>query len=145
MKNKDPITVLETTIPIVEKMGLKVLDFRSNSARLMLPLEDNVNHIGVIYAGSLFTLGEMAGGAIFHASFDNTLFYPIVKQINIRFRRMAASDVTVDVEMQKNEASRIADEALEYGKADFVLDLEIKDVNGEVCSIVNGTWQIRKI
>jgi hypothetical protein len=30
------------------------------------------------------------------------------------------------------------------GKADYSMDLELKDEDGEVCSIVHGTWQLRK-
>ena len=144
MKTSEEIALIETTVPIIEKMGIKVVEFRPYFAKLKLPLERNANHIGVIYAGSLFSLGEVAGGAIFLAAFDKTLFVPIVKQVDIRFRRMAMTDVTVEVAMAQSEAVRITAIAEREGKADFQLTLEIKDENGVVCSIVNGTWQIRK-
>lgn len=145
MANYEAITRIEKSIPIVEKMGVKVVDFKSNYTKLKLPFENNVNHIGVIYAGSLFTLGELAGGAIFQACFDNTIFFPIVKNVSIRFRRMATTDVTVEVVMQPEEVAQIEKETLEKGKSNFDLNLEIKDEQGEVCSTLNGTWQIRKI
>lgn len=144
MDHIDTRTRIEKTIPIVEEMSLKVAEFKPYYAKLKLPLEPNVNHIGCIYAGSLFTLGEMAGGAIFHASFDNSIFIPIVKQISIRFRRMALTDVTVEVFLSEEEAEKIRQVAMKDGKADFDLSLEIKDAGNEVCSIVDGTWQIRK-
>ena len=144
MKTSEEIALIETTVPIIEKMGIKVVEFRPYFAKLKLPLERNANHIGVIYAGSLFSLGEVAGGAIFLAVFDKTAFVPIVKQVDIRFRRMATTDVTVEVAMAQSEAVRITAIAEKEGKADFQLTLEIKDENGVVCSIVNGTWQIRK-
>jgi len=144
MDSKDPVAIIEKTIPIVEKMGVKVVGFRPNYAKLMLPMANNINHIGCIYAGSLFTLGEMAGGAIFHASFDNSIFIPIVKQLSIRFRKMALTNVTVEVMLPTEEAERIKTMAMADGKADFDLSLEIKDASDEVCSILNGTWQIRK-
>ena len=144
MNHAEKVKIIEKTIPIVEKMGVKVVLFKPNRAKLMLPLALNVNHIGCIYAGSLFTLGEMAGGAIFHASFDSSVFFPIVKQLSIRFRRMALTDVTVEVILPEDEAERIKTVATAEGKADFELSLEIKDANDEVCSILSGTWQIRK-
>jgi hypothetical protein len=68
-----------------------------------------------------------------------------VKEINIRFRRPAMTDVTMEVELSAEEASRIQAEALEKGKADYGLKLELEDANGEVVSIVEGTWQVRTI
>ena len=109
-----------------------------------MPIEGNVNHVGMMYAGSLFTLGEIAGGVIHLVSFDVTRLVPIVKEVQIRFRRPAVTDVTMKVELSAEEASRIQTEALEKGKADYRLELELEDTNGEVVSIVSGTWQVRR-
>ena len=128
----------------IKRTGIRVVAVRDRYAKMLMPLEGNVNHVGMMYAGSLFTLGEIAGGAIHVTSFDGTRLYPIVKEIHIRFRRPAATDVTMEVELSGEEASRIQAEALERGKADYVLNLELKDVDGKVVSIVSGTWQVRR-
>jgi hypothetical protein len=98
-----------------------------------------------MYAGSLFTVGELAGGAIHTVSVDFSRLFPIVKEVSIRYRRPAMTDVTVEVAMSEEEASRLQAEALEKGKADFALDLELQDANGEVVAIVAGIWQSRVI
>jgi acyl-coenzyme A thioesterase PaaI-like protein len=128
----------------IKRTGIRVVAVRDRYAKMLMPLEGNVNHVGMMYAGSLFTLGEIAGGAIHVTSFDGTRLYPIVKEIHIRFRRPAATDVTMEVELSAEEASRIQAEALEKGKADYVLNLELEDADGKVVSIVNGTWQVRR-
>lgn len=69
--------------------------------KVLLLLEPNVNHIGTIYAGSLFSIGEYIGGPIFVASFDYTRFYPVVKAVNVQFCRPATTDVTVETMMGK--------------------------------------------
>jgi len=143
-KRKECIARLEGGIPIVQKMGVKVLEFSERYAKLMLPFDGNMNHIGIIYAGSLMTLGEMSGGAIFRATFDEKKYYPIVKDVAAQFKRMAKTDVTLEVSMSEEEADKIAQQAENAGKADYSLKLEIKDAKGEVCSIVTGTWQLRK-
>jgi acyl-coenzyme A thioesterase PaaI-like protein len=127
----------------IKRTGIRVLALRDRYAKMLMPLEGNGNHVGMMYAGSLFTLGEIAGGAIYVVSFDTTRLFPIVKEVNIRFRRPAMTDVTMEVELSAEEASRIQAEALEKGKADYVLNLELEDANGEVVSIVEGTWQVR--
>jgi acyl-coenzyme A thioesterase PaaI-like protein len=131
-------------VEAIKRTGIRALALRDRYAKMLMPLEGNVNHVGVMYAGSLFTLGEVAGGAIHLTSFDAGKLYPIVKEVHIRFRRPAASDVTMEVGLGAEEAARIQAEALEKGKADFVLNLELKDAGGEVVSIVSGTWQVRR-
>ena len=129
----------------IKRTGIKITEMRDRYVKLVLPLEGNVNHVGMMYAGSLFTIGEITGGAIHGAAFDIEKFFPIVKEVNIRFRRPAFTEVSVEVTITEEEADKIQAEADEKGKADFALDIDIKDANGEVVSIVHGTWQIRKI
>ena len=127
----------------IKRTGIRVVALRDRYAKLLMPIEGNVNHVGMMYAGSLFTLGEIAGGAIHVVSFDVTRLIPIVKEVKIRFRRPAMTDVTMEVELSEEEASRIQTEALKKGKANYELNLELEDASGEVVSIVGGTWQVR--
>jgi thioesterase domain-containing protein len=143
-KYKSFAVYIESTIGIVEKMGLKVLSMKDRDVKLQMPLKENINHVGTMYAGSLFTLGEIMGGAIFIASFDMRKYYPLVKDVQIRYRRPATTDITVELTMSEDTVSNIAKELDEKGKADFPLELQLIDANGEVVSIVHGTWQGRK-
>ena len=137
--------LLVGAVEAIKRTGIRVVALRDRYAKMLMPLEGNVNHVGMMYAGSLFTLGEIAGGAIHLVSFDVTRLFPIVKEVHIRFQRPAMTDVTMEVELSAEEASRIQAEALEKGKADFAMKLELEDANGEVVSIVDGTWQVRAI
>ncbi len=136
---------VETGIEGIKRTGIRALALRDRYVKMLMPLAGNVNHVGIMYAGSLFTIGECMGGAIYGVAFDVQRFYPIVKEVTIKFRRPAATDVTLELEMGEEEADRIQQEAEEAGKADFTLDLELKDTNGEVVSSVHGIWQIRKV
>ena len=133
------------SVPGIERTGLQVLELRDRYARALMPLEGNTNHVGIMYAGSLFTLGEFSGGAIHLVSMDFTKFFPIVKEVSIRFRRPAMTDITMEVTMTEQDAKRLEAEAEEKGKADYELKLELKDQNGETVAEVKGVWQIRKI
>lgn len=134
-----------TSIEGIKRTGIRVLEVRERYAKMLMPLAGNVNHIGMMYAGSMFTIGEIPGGILYITSFDYKKFYPIVKEVTIRFVRPALTDVTLEVEISKERVDRIQSDAEENGKADFVLEMEIKDARGEVVAIVNGIWQIRKI
>ncbi len=129
----------------IERTGLKIIELRDRFAKCLMPMEGNVNHVGMMYAGSLFTLGEFTGGIIHGVSFDYTEFFPIVKEVYIRFKGPAMTETTVEVSFTKEEADKIQAEAAENGKADFTLDLELKNTGGEMVSLVSGIWQIRRI
>jgi len=129
----------------IRRTGIQVIEMRERYAKVLMPLKGNVNHVGMMYAGSLFTVGEISGGIIHGASFDCSRFFPIVTEVTIRFRRPAWTDVTLEVELTREESEKIQREANDKGKANFAMDLEIKDTSGETVALVHGIWQIRKL
>jgi len=137
------IGFIEKGIPFVQRMGLKAVELRPRHVKLTAPLSGNVNHIGTMYAGALFTLAEMPGGALFATTFDPARYYPIVKEMTIRFVKTAKTDVTIELSLTEEEVARISAEADEKGKADYVLEGEIKDADGVVVAVSRGLYQMR--
>ncbi|WP_342243661.1 PaaI family thioesterase [Pseudomonas sp. OTU5201] len=133
----------EEQIAFVKRSGLKAEVLERGHVRLRMPLEGNQNHIGTLYAGALFTLAEVPGGALFLTSFDSRRFYPIVKEMNLRFRRPAKGDITVEARMGSEEITRIQQEAETNGKADYLLELQLLDADGEVVAQSRGLYQMR--
>lgn len=84
-----------------------------------------------MYAGSLFTLGEIIGGAIFVASFDISKFYPLLKEVQISCRRPAQTDMTVEATLSKAQVRQILKDIEEKNKADFYLHLELINLHEE--------------
>ena len=144
LSKEDIRDLLESKVAFIERTGVKALILEKGRIKLSAPLAGNENHIGTMYAGALFTLAEVPGGALFLTSFDVTRFYPVVKEMKIRFRRPAATDVTIEMMMAEEEVGRIQEEAEESGKSEFVLTGEVKDEKGEVVAISEGVYQIRK-
>ena len=144
-EHKDIVNYLEKAIKIIEEMGMRIVDFRKNAVKIILPKEPNVNHIGTVYAGSLFSLADYAGGVLFYASFDRKKYYPLLKEVTIAFKKPATTDITVEASMPTAQAEQIKNITDETGKADWVLDLELKDEKGDICCIVHGIFQMRKI
>jgi len=141
---KDIISYLEKAIKIIEKMGVRILDFKKQSIKVMLPKEPNVNHVGTVYAGSLFSLADFAGGGLFYSAFDLRKYYPLLKEVTITFKRPATTDITVVTSMTSEYVEGIKKIADETGKADWALDLELKDEQGNICCIVHCTFQMRR-
>ncbi|MEZ5246180.1 MAG: PaaI family thioesterase [Acidimicrobiales bacterium] len=131
------------TIPFLEHTGIVVDHAERGFVRLRMPFEPNVNHVGMMYAGALFTLAEVPGGTIFLTTFDGTSYYPIVKDLQIRFRRPAMTDITVEVRISDDEVARISAQAEANGKADYGWECELIDTSGEVVAISRNTYQMR--
>lgn len=134
----------EEKIDFVKRCGLKAELLEPGRVRLRMPLQGNQNHIGSMYAGALFTLAEIPGGALFLTSFDVQRFYPIVKELNLSFRRPAGSDILVEACLDAAEIARIENEAERLGKAEYPLQLQLLDTSGEVVALSNALYQLRK-
>ncbi|MFZ3183602.1 MAG: YiiD C-terminal domain-containing protein [Pseudomonas sp.] len=134
----------EEQIAFVKRSNLKALVLEPGFVRLQMPLAGNQNHLGSMYAGALFTLAEIPGGALFMTSFDVTRFYPIVKEMNLRFRRPAKGDICVEARLSTEQIEQLQNEAQANGKADYLLELELTDASGEVVALSRGLYQLRK-
>ena len=134
---------IEKPFAFVERIGLKALELKPNHVKLVAPIAGNENHIGGMYAGALFTLAEIPGGALYLTTFDVSKFYPIIKEMTIRFVAPAKTDVTIEMYLPQAEASHIEAEARENGRADYVLEGEVKDASGVVVAVSKGLYQLR--
>lgn len=133
----------EETIAFVKRTGLKAEVLEPGFVRLLMPLAGNENHIGSMYAGALFTLAELPGGALFLTSFDTQRFYPIVKELSLHFRRPASGDIRVEARLDAQEIIRLQEQATATGKAEYRLHLELIDSQGERVAESQGLYQLR--
>lgn len=129
-----------TSFRFVENTGLDLLEYERGRVKLMMPLEGNVNHVGMMYAGALFTLAEVPGGTLFGSAFDTKRFYPIVGEVNIRYVKPAMGDAYVVAAMSDDEIERVTSDLEEKGRAKYVLELEITDADGTVLATTSGTY-----
>lgn len=134
----------EEQIEFVQRSGLKAEILSQGHVRLRMPLAGNTNHIGSMYAGALFTLAEIPGGALFVTSFDVKRFFPIIKEMNLRFRRPATSDIFVEAKLSQEQIDVLQEEAQRLGKADYALNLELTDETGEIVALSYGQYQLRR-
>lgn len=139
------IGVLQTGIAFVQRAGLKIEELRPGYVRLSVPYEPNINHIGTVYAGAIFTAAEIPGGALFLSSFDYRRFYPVVKALNLKFVKPAKTAITVEASLTPEQVQSLQATASAEGKAEFVLNVEVKDANGVVVAVSEGVYQLRRV
>ena len=137
--NLDPPRPLRD-YPFIERAGLELLHLERGRAVLRIPFEPNINHVGMVYAGALFTVAEVPGGVLFGSAFDISRFYPVVGDLQIRFVRPARTDVTVDARMTDDEIARVTEDLETTGKAKYVLEQEVVDAEGTVVATTRATY-----
>lgn len=132
--------VAADAIPIVGKMGVEVLHAERGRCVVRLPFEPNINHVKMVYAGSIFTLAEVPGGVLFGGAFDMTRFYPIVGEMKVRFAKPAMSSLLVDARMTDDEIDRVAGELDEKGRSKWVLEQEVVDESGGIVASTSAVY-----
>lgn len=130
-------------IPFVERAGIRVDEIEPGRCVLSMPEEPNINHFGTVYAGAIYTLGEVPGGVLFFATFDAERFFPLVKSSQIRYRAPGRGRLSVEATITDDEVARLEAEAAEHGKADWEFDLQITDEQGTVVAEMTSQYQMR--
>lgn len=134
---------LEQLIPRAHQMGVEFVELRPGYVRAEVPYEGNGNHFGVMYAGVIFTVAEVLGGAIHFATFDVSTHYPLVKSLTIDFVAPGKGRLSASASLSDDEVNRIKAEAAPDAKVAFVLEAEVVGDDGTVVARTRGDYQLR--
>lgn len=135
---------VEEKIAFVKRTGLKLVDSEPGYVHCLMPAKGNENHIGSMYAGALFTLAEIPGGALWLSTFDISKTYPIIKSFNIEYHKPALGDITFTTRLSPDEVTRISNECMDKGKSEFTLKGELRNAEGVTVATSTGIYQLRK-
>jgi thioesterase domain-containing protein len=124
-------------------MGIRLIELRRGYAAARAPMDGNSNHLGTMYAGTLFAVAEVLGGAIVAASFDVAKVYPVVKSLKIDYRRPARDAVTAKASISEAQIAELTAAAQTAGKAQCKLTAQIFDTSGQLVAETEGDYQIR--
>jgi len=135
-------TALTDMIPWVKESGLRVDVFEERHVRLSVPKDKHLNHVGIIYAGSHFMLMEIAGAALFLATYGVKPFVPVNKGMSIRYLKPAATDIHCDLTITPEEARAKMEPIEARGKGEWILDMSATDENGTTVSTSTCTYYL---
>jgi thioesterase domain-containing protein len=136
-------SVFEQSLPAMHGLGIRTVEMRPGWIAGHAPLAGNTNHVGTMYAGTLFSLAEMLGGALFGANFDHERFFPLVKDMQISYLRPATSDVRAEASLDLETIEGLKRDIEVLGKVEFVLEAVLTDTAGQVVATTRGIYQIR--
>lgn len=129
-------------IPWVKMSGIYVETFTEGHVKLSVPAMNHMNHVGIVYAGTHFMLMEVAGAALFLATYGIEKFLPINKKMSIRFLKPASTDISCELRMDREEAREKLKPVEEKGKGEWVLDMVVTDVHGTMVSTSTCTYYL---
>ena len=131
--------------PIYEFLGLSVLEAENGVFKATIPNSKEAgNHIGIMHAGVLFSLGEFLGGLITARYLDNPRkFQPVVRDLKIDFKAPAMTDITATAYFSADQALEMNAQLEETGRYDFQQKAVLTDTNGTVVAETLGSYALR--
>jgi thioesterase domain-containing protein len=135
--------MMRMTIPLVESCDISVVELERGYAKTTAPFEGNGNHFGTMYAGVLFTVAEVIGGVMAAATFDVSRFFPLVKSVEIDFKRPARGDVFAEARLDEATITAATAQAEAEGRGKYELHATVTDAEGTVLATTVGQYQIR--
>jgi thioesterase domain-containing protein len=124
-----------TGIPIVEKMGAEILERTSTSIKVKMPLAPNINHVGMMYAGSLFTLAEFPVGELFVPQLDSSKAILVLGKASIKYIKPALTDITAEFSFPEDTLEKMYQGVEQNGKYVILHKQELKDANEDLVAI----------
>jgi len=125
----------KTSVAIIAQMGPQVLERTNHSIKVKMPLANNINHVGTMYAGSLFTLAEFPVGEFIVPKLDTTRAIFILGKASIKFIKPAMTDITADFHFDENIIERIYQDVETEGKFTMEHEQELFDEQGDLVAI----------
>lgn len=135
---------VEEKLAFVKRCGLRLLSAEHGQVTCEMPAKGNENHLGAMYAGAMFTLAEIPGGALWLANFDIAKCYPILKSFEIHYLKPAIGDITFTVGLTQEQIASYQNDCQTHGKVEFKLLGELKNKQCQVVATSAGTYQLRK-
>jgi acyl-coenzyme A thioesterase PaaI-like protein len=135
-------SAITDTIPWVKMSGLYMDIFEEGHVKLSVPAKNHMNHVGIVYAGTHFMLMEVAGAALFLASYGVEKFLPINKGMNIRFLKPAFTDISCELRIERDEAREKLKPVEEKGRGEWILDMTVSDARGVIVSTSTCTYYL---
>lgn len=128
-------SIVLNAVPWMATSGLNVDILEERHVRLSVPVrEKHLNHVGIVWAGTHFMIMEVAGAALFGATYDFRRFVPVNKGMSIRYLRPAVTDLVCDISIGAEEAAEKIRLVEEKGRGDWIIDVPVTDAGGNLVS-----------
>ena len=138
---------LQKAIPFNKHLKLEVVEIAEGKAVVKLPDDKKLhNHVGSQHAGGLFAAGEAASGGAFVGTFAEHMegVTALAKSAEIEYVKLAKGEITATGTLEHDAKDIIDGIDGDEGKAEFPVQVEMKDGNGQVVATMTVQWHVRR-
>ncbi len=143
-KYADLVKRAKKTVPWGEHSGLEFIDAEDRHVRLKMPKELHSNHVGIAWAGTLFSIMEIAAAALVAFTYPDTGWVPINRSMSVDFKKPVLTDIYCDLSISEEDAAEKIKPVEERGKGDWIVDITAQDENGEICATSRCNFYFKK-
>jgi len=137
---------LQKAIPFNTHVGLEVVEVAEGKGVVRLPDDEKLhNHVGSQHAAGLFAAGEAASGGAFVGAFSESMgdITALAKSADIDYQKLARGTITATGSLS-DEPAEILSAMEEDGKAEFPVEVEMTDEDGQVVATMTVHWHVRR-
>ena len=138
---------LDKAIPFNKHVGLKVVEIEEGKGVVRLPDSKKLhNHAGSQHAAGLFAAGEAASGAAFVGAFAEHMgdITALAKSAEIDYKKLAKGAVHATGTLSTEPAEVLSELKAEDGQAEFPVEVEMKDDEGNIVATMTVQWHVRR-
>ncbi len=130
--------------PIYRFMDLKIISVSDGLFSCTVPININTgNHINTVHAAFQLASAEMLGGLAALKNRSSQKYVPVVRGLNINFKKPAFSDITAEAHFSSVDAEKMNTALATNGRYDFDLEILIKNTDGDVVAEATGSYAVR--
>ena len=131
-------------LSVYEFMDLKIDSVSNGIYRCSVPLTRNTgNHINTVHAAFQWASVEILGGLVVLSNRPDEKYVPVVRSLDIEFKRPALSDINSEAYFSDEEVEVMNTALASTGRYDFTLCSVIRDANDEVVAEATGCYAVR--
>jgi thioesterase domain-containing protein len=132
--------LLHSKIPITRAMGVRVEDYDGERLILSAPLDENVNHLGTAFGGSLNALAVLSGYGLLWLEMKDTDCHIVIRKSSISYERPVRGELRATCVRPREEALAEFKQTFQRkGKARIALTATIED-QGKVAVRFEGIF-----
>lgn len=139
-------TMLSELVPFLRKTGIRIREIEPGRVVTVLPADPgNLNHIGTLHAGALFTLAETAGGTLVMSRFNYSKVLLVARSIEIHYLKPAGAEVECLGVFSEEEAETVRAVLEERAKADVTVHLKLTQGGSTEVARVKAVYHLKKL
>ena len=135
---------LHRSIPLTAVMGITTVETSWDAAVLGAPYQNNVNHEGTFFGGSLSALGLLTGFAVLRHRLQamGRRHRIVIRRNTYSYERPATTDVTARAEIDPMRRQELLDSLGRRGKGKITLDVVVSDSCQRLVGHLTGVFAL---